>query len=287
MSAAETGKEIALKLVQETKLNGLEIARVSRPLFELGQRQADRAEAVEKVLGFVTSSGMQWQPMIDAFQYERARQDAILQNLGSISVTVSSTSGTAAAATVIPLATPAYVFQYISAEKQDQALPAVKRLAQEIHKEADKEAVLKLLRTLGLSTAPQGQISPVESFETAWAVYEKPVNDSPVVSASLIPMRECINAAVARLLQYRPNGEETGSHEDNKLLSIGKQLFDGTVPQNRVECLAEQWKSLNNELGGLKQKDLPRDDWFNYLLRATLLLKELLESLNPSKFRQH
>lgn len=284
MTAGETDKEMTLRLVRDSRTKGVEIARQSRELADLGQRQADRAEAVENVLGFITSSEMQWQPVIEAFQYERSRQGALLEKLGSISIPVSSTSGTAVATAMIPLSTPEHVFRFIPTEKQDQARPAIQRLAKEVSREADKKTVVELLRSLGLSTTPRGEVSPVESFETAWAAYEKPVTDSPAVSASLIPMRECISAAVARLLKYRPN-QEPASHEDDKVLSIGKQLFDGTVPQNEVNRLAEQWKSLNNELGGLKQKDLPRDDWFNYLLRGTLFLKELLQSLNPSRFR--
>lgn len=170
-------------------------------------------------------------------------------------------------------------------EKQEEARFASDQLSNVIGRVADKDNVLFLLKQYGLVTVTRGKKSAAELLETAYSAFERPVTYENPTITSLIPMRECINGTIVELLRRRLKQEPVKSQGD-KIFSIIRQLARNSVPESAAENLAHRWECLVDELSSSKQTDCSRDQWADCLRRSTLLLLELLQSLDPSKVIQ-
>jgi len=269
--------------MQEGEQKGQEISEKSSEFAQFGHQVADMASAGQGVLKYVIPSRVDLQPKIDTWQVLNQQEDNILQRFTPISIPTMSTSSTASAYAMIDFAGLDTVIDFVEHDKQNEVRVAAQRLSAVIDRQADKNHVLSLMRQYDLSRAPAGQKSPEELFQTAWAAFERPVLQGSPVSTSLIPMRECINATVATLLCRRPKQEHTKRSE--KILSIGKQIADSTILWSVIKSLQNRHNSIVNDLSAAKQRDFTREDWGNLLRRATLFLRELLETLDRSKMR--
>jgi hypothetical protein len=218
------------------------------------------------------------------------QQDAVIAGLRPLaSLLVTSPGLTTAAFEMTGLASPQLFASHQPLGIQDAARAASEQLSYVIDKVADKESVVTLLRQFRLDTAASGKQSPLTLFETAWAAYEKPPTLNSPASTSLIPMRECINETIEALLRRRPRQEGTGNQR-SKIISLGTQLAYASIPPKAIEALADRWHlkdrvGLVDELSDSKDKALSREAWRSTLRRATLLLRELLQSLDPAKLK--
>jgi hypothetical protein len=283
MSSDEDQKDKLKRLMQEGGQKGQEIFKKSSEFGQFGHQMADMANAGQEVLEYVIPSRVDLQPKIDAWQFLNQQGDDILQRFTSISMPTASTAGTASAYAMTDFARPDTVINFVEYDKQNGVRIAAQRLSAVIDRQADKDHVLSLMRQYDLSRAPAGQKSPEELFQTAWAAFERPVSLGSPASTSLIPMRECINATVATLLRRRPKQEQTKRTE--KVLSIGKQIAHSTIPWSNIQSLQNRHDSIVDNLSAAKQKDFARDAWGDLLRRATLFLRELLETLDRAKMR--
>ena len=282
MSEEQDQKDNVEKLIQEIKLKNKRIEDKSRQISIYAQSTNDMVEAGANVIKYINPSGFKWGPMVQSLQNLNEQDDMILGDLDSISIPSATASGTAVAYSMTPLTEPSYFVSFVSFDKKEHALSASHKLEQVLNKEADKNKVLPLLEKYGLATAPHGKKSPVELFETGWAAFESPVTSTSPAVTSLIPIRECINKTIEALLSRRPMQEKAKSEKD-KILSICNQLAWNTSQKSAHQLLADQWHTLNDELSGSKEKNFDRDTWLGFLRRATLLLLELLQTLDSSK----
>lgn len=271
------------RLLKEGGEKGRQIFDKSGEFGQFGYEVADMASAGQGVLKYVVASKVDLQPAIDAWQIVNQQEDNILQHLAPISMPTASTSGTASAYAMTDFASPDTIIDFVRPDKQEEAQAAAQRLSAVIDRRGDKDRVLSLMRAYGLSRAPTGQKSPEELFQTAWAAFGRPVSQSSPASTSLIPMRECINATVADLLRRRSKQERTKRSE--KVISIGTQMAHSTIPRSIIESLQNRHESITDELSAAKQRDFTREAWGELLRRATLFLRELLETVDPSKMR--
>lgn len=149
-----------------------------------------------------------------------------------------------------------------------------------------KDEVVQLFAEFGFDV-PQvpGDKSPAEQFHIAHMSFENPIAEGNPVVASLLPLRECIDAVVASLLRMRPQQERAKSQRD-KIVSIGNQLKKNSFPQTVVDELGDEWHSLYNDLSGMKKKDITRSGWLSQLNRGTSFLYGLLNGLDQSKLRR-
>lgn len=87
-----------------------------------------------------------------------------------------------------------------------------------------REEVIQLFRDFGFD-APQvpAKKGPLEQFQTAHEIFQNPVGKGNPVSASLLTLRECIDAVVAALVRMRPR-QEPAKSQKNKIVSIGDQF---------------------------------------------------------------
>ena len=286
MSSHQEPKDELERLIRESKTKSKKIVKKSSDLVQFGQHMTDLANASEKVMKYLPHSGIDWKPKIGSWSYANQQQDAILASMMPISMPTATTSGTVTAYSMTDFATADKVLGFVPLERQGEARVAVEQLSHVIDRLSVKDKVLSLLHEYGLSSAAPGEKSPAELFQTAHAAFEKPVMERDPAATSLIPMRECVNGTIAALLRRRPRQEPAKSQRD-KILSICGQLAGSGVSQWAIESLARRWESLVDELSGSKKRDYSREDWAHCLRRASLFLLELLESLDPSRMKQH
>jgi hypothetical protein len=281
MASDEQQKGRLSRLIGEGEKKGQEIAKESGDLVQFGQQVTDLAGASRGVLKYVTPTGIDWEPQMRAWRYVNEQEEAILGSMKSISMPTATSSASTAAYSMLDFANPHAISSFVVPDRRAEAITAVQRLSNVIERQAEKGRVLSLLRQYGLATAAPGQRSPMELFETAWAAFEKPVaRDS--ASTSLLPVRDCMNGAVAALLR-RCSRQERTSKNHEKILSIGEQLAGNAFPQSAIQDLAGRYEELTDKLSASKQRSYSREEWGDLLRRATLFLRELLDSMDQSK----
>ncbi len=281
MSSEEGEKDELSKLISEGETKGREIAKKSSDFVQFGQHTSDLANASLGVLKYITPRGIDWNPQKRVWEYVNKQQDAILGHMNEIEMPTMTASSSTANYTMTAFSNFANISNFVMPNKKGEAKIATKRLSDVINRQIEKDKVTSLLQQYGLSDAPTGQKSPHELFQTAWAAFEKPVLHNSA-STSLIPIRESIIGVVAAILRRKITQERTHKNRE-KLLSIGKQLFGNAIPQWAIKNMAEHYEKLVDELSGSKQKSYSREEWEDLLQRATLFLRELLESLDKSK----
>lgn len=138
-----------------------------------------------------------------------------------------------------------------------------------------------------LDNGPSGELSPLELFNTAIDAYYSPVTGDPAIT-SLIPLRESISSAIKMLLRFRPKQEKTGSSDQQKIISIGKQLKKDITSSTMVSKWAEEWHKINNkDLSDAKKSNVSRKEWTTRLFRAANFYYGFLSGLDQSKFRKN
>jgi hypothetical protein len=170
----------------------------------------------------------------------------------------------------------------VSTLKRPMVEASIIRLQDVVHRAADEEEVISLMKELGFNRAPKGRKSPVSLFSTAHKAFQAPVSSDNPVSTSLIPMREAIRLIIDQLLKKRPKQEEA-KNERAKILSIGTHLRRNSIPQEMAESWAQQWNELLDYLSPAKEQDMSREEWRFKLKQASLFLKGFLGGLDPKK----
>lgn len=278
-------KDELLWLIRESNRKGADIKGKAAQLGQWGQFMMDLAHASEEVIQYVEPSAVDWKPLKGSWTYANEQQDAVLLGMGGTGeIPAVTMSGTANAYSMTYFASSDNVVRFSQPEKQDESQSAALQLSYVIDREADKRKLLRLLKQYGLDKAGGSNKSPVQLLETAYAAFENPPGEELSAETSLLPMRECINAAIATLLRRRPQQKPAKSPR-NKVLSICTQMAASGVPQQAIQSLAQRWEGLLDELSASKQNELPRGEWCNRLRRANLFLQELLQSLDQSKMK--
>jgi len=283
----EDPKQRLERLIRDSRNKSVEITKLGGSIVEWGQQMADLSEASSKVIQYPVPSGFNLEPTIDAWAHLNQQEDSVLAGLRRFDAPLVTTSGSTAAYSMASFSGSPMFIAEVPSDRQDAARADVQFLGEVIDRLADKESVLSLLRQFGLDKAASGKKSAAQMFETAWAAFEKPVTASQPVITSIIPVRECIRETIDALLRSRPR-QETTKNEYAKIQSIGSQLALDGVSDVEIESLALRWSSkggLLDELSGSKDADWSREEWHSVLRRATLFLRELLQSLDLKKLR--
>ncbi len=277
-------KDDLLNLIKEIRGKSSSVVKRASKIGEYGQYVSDLADASESVVSCVSSTNINLQPQIRSWRYLNQHLDGISRDLGQINIAVASSSASTATSCMLEFVNPDHSVQVASPDRKAEARTAAINLGYVIDRLVEKSKVSELLHEFGLSTSAPGRKSPADLLEAACAAFERPVTQGSSASTSLIPMRECINSAVAALLQRRPKQEPSKSHRD-KILSIGRQTAHSGITDWAIESMADRWENLSNELSSSKQKDVPRQEWMAILRRAMVLLIELLQSLDQKKMK--
>ena len=126
--------------------------------------------------------------------------------------------------------------------------------------------------------------SVIELVDDAAAAFQRPsgAEDSPL--AVLLHVRAAFEGVVDELLKRRPN-QEMARRTSEKVESIGRQCGQKGLPADHFHRLGMSCDNLLNQLSSFKDRAMPRKDLEVTFIGALQLLKSLLESVNPERFR--
>jgi hypothetical protein len=248
------------------------------------QQIVDLSNAGREVIKHPLPGSVDWESAIDSWQRTNYQADHLLRGIQTLSIAAftSTASGTNFAMTQFT-ALPSQPPSLLPPQQEATFMPQ-RNLRFVIDQSIKRDELLALMRQFGLAKAYPGKKSPIELFEIAWASYERPVLASSPVSTSLIPMREAIESTLQELLRRRPV-EEAAKNQRSKILSIGRQLAHAGITEEDTQTWANNWERLVDELSDAKQGNYSRDEWRDVLRRAILFLQELLQGIDPAKFR--
>lgn len=102
--------------------------------------------------------------------------------------------------------------------------------------------------------------------------------------AIMIPLRECIDLIIDRLLKKRQKQELTGKKREDKLCSSSQCGKEGRT-SNYFRRLGGDADILRNELSTKKQLALPRQESLRLFERGALFIKALLTSIDENKLK--
>jgi hypothetical protein len=126
---------------------------------------------------------------------------------------------------------------------------AKRRLHQTLERFPLAEQAQSLMQRLGLDRRSGSRRAPLELLAEARGALEVPAFTHGALTSVLIPLRECIEAAIAELLRRRPTQEPAGKAQE-KLRSIGRQCHRDGLDAAYFERLALESEALLDDLSG-------------------------------------
>jgi hypothetical protein len=137
---------------------------------------------------------------------------------------------------------------------------------------------------LGLNMRTGNGRIPADFLEESAAALAMPGVEDGRPTSVLIPLRECINAMLAMLLQRRPK-QELGGKANEKIESIGNQCGRGGLVVTHFVALGKNAVKLLDDLSGFKQKSLSRRELMGYYHRGLSFLNAFMDSIDESKLK--
>ncbi len=124
----------------------------------------------------------------------------------------------------------------------------------------------------------------MELLDEAEGALDRPVFHEGGPVSVLIPLRECINAAVSELIRRRPTQEPASKIQD-KIASVGQQCARPGLQQDYFKRLGADVAKLLNNLSAAKQADVPRERLTQFFHRGLLFLNALMNGIDESRLR--
>jgi hypothetical protein len=271
--------------LRQTEENGKLIVQKGRELVEEGQNMVDISRAIQDVPSEVKDT-VNYENVIDHFKLINDQSDLLLNQLDNVSFlnTVTSTCG-------LTNFVSGDTFEPVKVQRTtpNGSEPIIQdyttKIREIISRSTNVEQIKSLMNDFGLDITRSGIKSPLENFTIAYEAFKIPVTDGNPASTSLIPMRESIHGTIDELLKRRPLQEKTKKQE--KIISIGQQLKQDSIPSEVFESLEDKWNILNNKyLSSSKDENISRDEWQFRLNQATQFLKSLLNAIDKNKMRR-
>ena len=277
-------KEIFDDLLEESIEQGHKFVETGQDLTEAGQYIVDLSSGLRDVLS-TEEHDIDVEPLIDDWKMSNEHIKFTLSHIEKVDIpAVYSTTGTMTVSSGSVIDPRKFEGNIFIPESEDVEGPFV-NLSNVISRFSNEEEVISLLTELGFDQKIGDRESPLDRFIFAHEAYKKPVSpDNPAVT-SLIPIREAIGGVISELLKRRPNQERARNWHD-KIISIGRQLKRESLSMDLVESWAQKWEVILNDLSEAKEKELTRAEWLHLLRQATIFLKNLLNGLDPGKFRK-
>ena len=129
MSSHQEPKDELARLIRESRQKSEQIIQKSSELVQFGQYMTDLANASEKVMKYVTPSGIDWKPKIGSWSYANQQQDATLAGMMPISIPTATTSGGTVAYSMTDFARPSSILRFVQPDRQDEARVAAEKLS--------------------------------------------------------------------------------------------------------------------------------------------------------------
>jgi hypothetical protein len=162
--------------------------------------------------------------------------------------------------------------------------PKLAALDATLHRAAKVSDARAQLTRLGLNSAPSGSRSPMELLDEAEAARTRPSSGGILPTGILIPLRECIEATLAALLQRRPSQVATGKTQ-SKVTSIGDQCGLPNLPPHHFHNLGVECAKLVKDLSGSKQATMDPKRMNAHFDAGIFFLTSFLGSIDGARLR--
>jgi hypothetical protein len=213
-----------------------------------------------------------WQSV--AGKIEQART-----NVGSLTALSVASTSTSTGMIAMVSSTPVW-----SAPLPADVEAAKRRLHQTLERFPLAEQAQSLMQRLGLDRRSGSRRAPLELLAEARGALDVPAFTHGGPTSVLIPLRECIEAAIAELLRRRPTQEPAGKAQE-KLRSIGRQCHRDGLDAAYFERLALESEALLDDLSGAKQAAVPRERVIERFHRGLLFLNSVMGGIDENRLR--
>ena len=277
-------RDEVIRHIHEARSNGYILINTGRNFVQAGQSLVDWCLAAEDILPFIRSPDtlQEYNLLWVAANSSAERLNKKLDPIGIEQVT--TTTGMSAL-TSVALFIGNEVTKDIDADRRDEAQKAIARIRYLASQPQSKSLALDLMKRMGLGSSREGERSPIEQFETAYAAYSRTIDNTDPAITSLIPMRSCINGILSFLLRKRST-QEKAKRPSDKARSILSQLKKDWVDYETIERLASESDELiEKHLTPAKDKAIPREEWQMILSAATIWIGSFLEAIDQSKIQ--
>jgi hypothetical protein len=162
--------------------------------------------------------------------------------------------------------------------------PAVEDILRTLERHRAAEKASDLMRRLGLDRRGGNSRPALELLNEAKSALERPVVGEGGPVSILMPLRECIDAAITELVRRRPK-QEAVKGWSAKVVSVGSQCGLAPLPADHFNRLGADAEALMNELSGSKQTGMDRLKLRVSFNRGLTFLNALLGSIDGSQLR--
>lgn len=267
--------------LDEAQKHGEDIVNIGRGYTREGQFIIDHSNALRSYLQYISPND-DWENLISNFELQNRQSINVIDDASQALISLTTTSGSAAFSSTGTLKVDILSFDPDERKKVQEARD---NLLQVTSRFSTLDEIIELMEQFHLDLPPHGKKTPIELLQTACWAYEIPVSDTNPVSTSLIPMRECLEATISKLLQLRPWQEKAKSNWA-KIVSTGNQLKRDNIPDEQIQIWASQYHDLiKKELSPAKQIDITRNEWRRRLVLGIIFLGSFMKGLDPSKLK--
>jgi hypothetical protein len=241
------------------------------------------ADSVEEYTNYIPDdsyySGEEWNRITDVWVSTAKNIDALTPAGGvGFQITTATTMSANAA-----FMSPHSRIRQLDPENEQRADKAAGKIVEVVLSSVWDEELENDFRRLGLDVATYGR-SPLDLLHDSQIALVNPSGSEPNPTSVLIPMRECINQALAGLLRRRPT-QEQASHSGDKVNSICSQLVRDGIDSGTIGRLAHEAEQLVNQLSSAKQGTIFPQEIRSMFLRGKSFLKALLAVVDEAKMR--
>jgi hypothetical protein len=259
-----------------------ELKKLGGYLEKEAQHAIDVFRSYEQVVDQISSPDYDWSHQNELLDTLNTSLSSGVAILGSGSIPLVATSGTALVTGMMNLTDAQSMIRYVQPDNFEQFKNSSVKLIESIDRFRDRDSLVQLIDTFHFPEHP-GVKTPGSLVINSFEVFERNL-DPFDASNVLIPIRSCIERIVDVLIHNRPHQEKASNWED-KIQSVLAQTAYGTISQLQITQIAQQLTPLMNELSESKDKTISRDQCKRVLSKAVLFLTALLQSIDQSKFR--
>jgi hypothetical protein len=232
---------------------------------------------------------------LDVTKAVNARLDIEYQAIQRIDVEMFGKTGPMVNLTTVG-PTGVYAISQVSFAGDSDVSPEVQNLFrvydQQQQAAFDEQQVVTRLRQKLIDldcVRPQGSTAAtnMQQLDEAWNKYRNPSNGRNDVLGPLLGMRECLDGILESLKQKLRNRNVRGGNASDKVRAILSELVAAQLDKQVVEQIATDADSIRNQLSSEgKPNVLDRVVTHLRLQRATYFLRDLLNRIDPSRYRQ-
>jgi hypothetical protein len=283
--AEDKEKEEAIRQIEDAGAEAKNVESMGQAMIESARFVQDMAKPLATVFrefptGQAPSGG--WAPQIQGWSALNNMMSSfrgMQMNVNSFSVMAMSSANTAISGSVMMFGpTPPAV----------PPPPAVEAALTNIYQTLDRfpliDKAIVSMRRLGLDRRGGDSRPALDLLNEARGAIQRPVLAEGGPVSVLIPLRECIGAAISELVRRRPQ-KEPGKKWSAKLDSLGSQCGLPSLASGHFTRLGNDADTLMDQLSGAKQTDMDRVRLTALFSRGLLLLNAILESIDESKLK--